>query len=458
MKTPGAHTMKRIYIMLTALLLVNGLAAAEVQCQFQLSSNSVGLHEGISVTGEATGTGFDSDTKVEVNCNAANAEPYIGLPTTATTSAYTASYYPFRARCGYLAVGQDTIYEVSATLMPQNIACTSIGSNAVTIRASGTSAKTSPASASNAITNPAVPSTGRYGIIGTPETVQAALPAPVSTCGDLNQIPCEKKTNNWMFPVIYVCNAPYANNGEYPREKARCVACSPGTRYDGGRCVIDYGKPTPPAATPVPTARPTAAPTPAPSIVPVVTPNPTPPGPSVSAQTQPPINGDEARYVYKFRKGWNTFGLPWSYGDGSYGCSNGPSQLRYYSYNKASQSYESVTSLNPNNLRGTGIVAYAAVDCDYSIGQPRLTQDQFLTLFKGWNLISVQTSAFSGSGYGFNLKNECTITGGPWRYDNEKKEYMRDSVLKPGYAYWIEVKNPFCDIKVLGENQPPSFP
>ncbi|MBI5226208.1 hypothetical protein HY994_03125 [Candidatus Micrarchaeota archaeon] len=453
--------MKRIWILLVSAILVQGLAA-ESQCSFQLSANSLNIHEGLGISGEATGSGFGPDTNVEVDCNTQKVQPYLSLaPVKATASAYSSSYYPFRARCNYLAVSQDTAYEISVKLMPQGIVCTPATSGTVTVLATGTSStQNAPRNAqiepaSNTGINPAAPTNTAIGQITSSDAViQTAVMPDKAKCGDLGQIPCEKKTNNWMFPVTYVCNAPYVNNGEYPREKARCVACRPGTRHDGGYCVIDNGN----KVSPTPTARPTAAATPAPTIAPVITPNPTPPEPSVLAQSQPPINGDEARYVYKFRKGWNTFGLPWAYGDGSYGCSNGFSQIRYYSYNKASQSFEAVTSLNQNNLRSTGLIAYAAVDCDYSIGQPRLTQDQTLTLWRGWNLISVQTNGF-GTGTAFGVKNECTITGGPWRYDNDRKQYVRDTQLKPGYGYWIEVKNPFCNLEVMGsENQPPAFP
>lgn len=454
--------MKKIGIILTVLFLMPLLAAAETQCEFQLSSNGLGLHEGLSVTGEASGSDFDSDTKVEVNCNSGNAEPYVGLPVSATTSAFSASYYPFKARCGYLAVGQDTAYKVTATLLPQKIACTPIGSNQVTVRAStststtsipvktGVETSTGPVSAGNTWINQAVPSADQYGKIINSESVQTAVVAPVSACGGLDQIPCEKKTNNWMFPIIYVCNAPYANNGAYPREKARCVACRPGMRYDGGYCVIDSGyKPTPtPSATAVPTAKPSATP-----------PASKPPGQTSTPWNQPPIMGDEATYSYALRAGWNVIGMPWSYGGSWYTCATAEAdQIKYYSYNKATQKYETVQSLNANYLRATGVVAYSPVDCKYGITDPKINDYQLITLFKGWNLISVQTHGF-GTGTAFGVKNECTITGGPWRYDNDRKQYVRDPYLKPGYGYWIEVKNPFCNLEIMGsENQPPSFP
>lgn len=451
MNVAEVHAVNRNWVLLAALLLINGLSAADAQCQFQLSSDSLGLYEGLGITGEATGSGFDSDTKVQINCNAANAEPYVGLPTTATTTAFSESFYPFKARCGFLAVGQDTVYEITATLLPQNIACTAVGSGKVTIRASGSQAKNGPTTASNAATGPTAPSTDENGRITSSESSQVGV-APASSCGGLNQVPCEKKTNNWMFPVIYVCNAPYANNGVYPREKARCVACRPGTRYDGGYCVIDSGyKPTStPSATPAPTA--TAKPTATPPVS-------KPPVQTPGESGQHPIMGDEATYTYALKAGWNIIGFPWSYGGSWYTCATADAdQIRYYSYNKATQSYESVTSLNANYLRGTGLVAFSPADCKYGITEPKVNDYQLITLWKGWNLISVQTHGFS-TGSAFGIKNECTITGGPWRYDNDKKTYVRDAQLKPGYGYWIQVKNPFCNLEVMGsENKPPTFP
>lgn len=462
-KSRGWQFMKASWIGIAVLLSMSLFTAAEIKCEFQLSSNNVGLHESVSIIGEATGSEFDSNTKVEVNCNALNIEPFVGLPTSATSTAYSASYYPFKARCGFLGVSQDTTYQITATLLPQNIACASLGSNQVTVRATSSSQKTMVQTTIEPTAQKQVSTTyDEYGRITSSETIQQpASPAVTTTvCGDLNQRPCEKKTNNWMFPVTYVCNPPYANNGAYPLEKARCVSCQQGTKYDSGRCVIDYGKPSvTPQATPVPTPKIRPSPTPFPTVNP--TPTPTP-GPSLS--TTPPtnipfINGGETSYAYRLKKGWNVIGLPWDQGSTSFSCSmSNVNQIRFYSYSKSSKQWQAETSTSPVNLRGSALAVFTPVNCDYSISQPRLVQEQSLSLWNGWNLISVQTSGFT-FGSSFRVKNECTITGGPWRFDNDQKKYERDQVLQPGIGYWIEVKEPFCNLAVAGgEKQPPSFP
>ena len=280
---------------------------------------------------------------------------------------------------------------------------------------------------------------------------------PSSVCGDLGQVPCEKKycNQNWALCKGYVCNAPYVNNGAWPMDKARCVACRAGTRYDGGYCVIDYTKPQPTAVPPV-GPKPTAVPQP--SAAPVYTPQPV-----LNPQPPTPPSDDAERiqpFKFYFKKGWNFMAVPWSNGDSSTSCTDPKhqTQLKYYSFNKATKSYETVYSLNPVNLRGTGIAVKSSGDCTYAIGKPELNVEQTLSLWKGWNLIGVQTNSFSDPAYAINVKNECTIIGGPWRFDNAKRKYVKDSQLKPGYAYWINVKNPFCDLSVIDESAPPELP
>lgn len=467
------------------LLVFSSLAlAGDPYCDFQLNANAVDASGGsVQVYGEALGSGFDSDTYIEVYCNTLDALPGPKVSKVrGSSSAFTASFIPYKAYCDFPAVAMDTSFQVSATVFPAGTPCKGVGSSYVFVKGSGGSAVEIVPSGSSATVGSApsssgggasapVSSGGRIGSVGSPEivsgdnAVRGALPAvPASACGNLGQIPCEKKycEQKWALCNGYVCNAPYVNNGVWPVEKARCVACRAGTKYDGGYCVIDYSKPQPapsvaPSILPKPSIQPTAIPpvaTPVSiTVTPVYTPQPISLPPAFDANELKP-------FTFHFKKGWNFMALPWTYGGASFSCTDPAhqSQLKFFSFSKASKSYETVYSLSALNLRGAGIVVKSSGDCTYALGQPELNNVQTLSLWKGWNLVSVQTNSFSDPAYAINVKNDCTIIGGPWRFDNAKRKYVKDSQLKPGYAYWINVKNPFCDLSVIDESAPPELP
>ncbi len=133
----------------------------------------------VIVSGEASGSGFNADTRTQINCNSGNAKPApLNTLVEAGKSAYTSSSLPYRGYCEYPPVTSDTTYSIGATLLPHNVPCKANGPLEVKIEGSGAGKATEAPTATPATTPMPTQATA-----ATPAPAPRPTTAPTPTTG-----------------------------------------------------------------------------------------------------------------------------------------------------------------------------------------------------------------------------------------------------------------------------------
>ena len=139
-------------------------------------------------------------------------------------------------------------------------------------------------------------------------------------------------------------------------------------------------------------------------------------------------------YQIKLYTGWNLFSIPVndvkSTDELLRGC-DVTSKVWHYSNEKGE--YESVSEIKP----GLGYWVKVRSDCTVKVSDNIVTTEQFPELLMGWNHIGApsQTAIFS------NVKGNCDVLSGPWKFNTVTNQYEKSEVLEPGVGYFIKVKD-----------------
>jgi len=100
-------------------------------------------------------------------------------------------------------------------------------------------------------------------------------------------------------------------------------------------------------------------------------------------------------------------------------------------YNPSSSLYESVTQVQP----GYGYWLKVSNNCYIQVSGNNI--ESLPELKVGWN----QVGALSQSVNFNDVKGNCNVLGGPWKYNPTTLLYESSTKLEPGYGYWIKVES-----------------
>lgn len=165
------------------------------------------------------------------------------------------------------------------------------------------------------------------------------------------------------------------------------------------------------------------------------------------------------------QEGWNLFSVPlrWDadsdpcenakcYGSGNNGlkvvestCGDLDS-LKIWHWDAEQKQYVKSLPYTP-----WGYWVKAPASCYIRFGRETVDIDG-LQLKAGWNQIGAPTKTKSGNFE--NIRGNCNVVSGPWRYLNQMKKYEKVLTLASGEGYFVKVSND-C---ILGETNPPTLP
>ena len=112
-------------------------------------------------------------------------------------------------------------------------------------------------------------------------------------------------------------------------------------------------------------------------------------------------------------------------------------------YNPSSSLYESVTQVQP----GYGYWLKVSNNCYIQVSGNNI--ESLPELKAGWN----QVGALSQSVNFNDVKGNCNVLGGPWKYNPVTLRYELASTLDPSYGYWVRVSNN-CNLNAGGSPPP----
>jgi len=143
---------------------------------------------------------------------------------------------------------------------------------------------------------------------------------------------------------------------------------------------------------------------------------------SVKAETQ----------TIQFKPGWNMFSVPvntsLNVNDIKTQCGT---TNPIWHYNPSSSLYESATQVQP----GYGYWLKVSNNCYIQVSGNNI--ESLPELKAGWN----QVGALSQSVNFNDVKGNCNVLGGPWKYNPVLGQYDYSTLLEPGYGYWIKVES-----------------
>jgi hypothetical protein len=112
-------------------------------------------------------------------------------------------------------------------------------------------------------------------------------------------------------------------------------------------------------------------------------------------------------------------------------------------YNPSSSLYESATQVQP----GYGYWLKVSNNCYIQVSGNNI--ESLPELKAGWN----QVGALSQSVNFNDVKGNCNVLGGPWKYNPVTLRYELASILDPGYGYWVRVSSN-CNLNIGGSPPP----
>lgn len=144
------------------------------------------------------------------------------------------------------------------------------------------------------------------------------------------------------------------------------------------------------------------------------------------------------------KPGWNMFSVPvnttLNVNDIKTQCGTTNPIWRY---NSSSSLYESAAQVQP----GYGYWLKVSNNCYIQVSGNNI--ERLPELKTGWN----QVGAFSQSVNFNDVKGNCNVLGGPWKYSPVTLRYELASILDPGYGYWMRVSSN-CNLNTGGSPPP----